>query len=417
VRIGSLTASRPGIGLDLNGDGNTATTGLGLPVVELTATNNPNPLGSSFDNLQGVAVYNKTEGNGLEKGLYFVNEGKWVRVLEDFVITSSFPEAVCLNPSSTPTALTVTTSIDAAKDVTLSYQWYYLNGSETAPQLITGATNATFSIARGTASHQLSMGNIKNYYCVVSDGSKSTETNRVRAFYSGVYTNSGKTTWLYMLPYNLGVTEEGKSMTPAQQEAAAASLSGSNDVPSITGSRFQWGRIADGHELYGSPIYSDASTTTNGVSVNSAGQVTDSNIKGKFILRNTGTNDWRNHTATKWDTASDPCSSVKDGGKTWRLPTSAEWQLIYNYNSPQYVSNRGVRIRPDGSNTSFFLPATGARVRTNGGMSAVGVYGHYWSSTPDGTNALLFGFGYNNEIFPTDGNNRSYAFSVRCVAE
>jgi uncharacterized protein (TIGR02145 family) len=339
VRIGDLTPPRSGVVLDLNGSNNTATAGLGLPVVALTDVASPLPLAASFDDLAGVVVYNTAVGNGLRVGIYFVAGSQWVRVLTD---------------------------LDAID-------------------------------------------------------------------FPFVYTNSDHTAGLYMLPYNLGVTDEGKSMTVAQQMEAAKGLNSSNDVPAITGYLFQWGRIADGHQLRdtssvsGHFLYSGVKYATYGVSVdNTSGQVAEgSDGYGQFILRESMgmTEDWRQYgtnNATNPPTGwiHNPCSSVKDGGKAWRLPTQGEWQQIIANNSPDINSTttpKGLSLRPDGSTISVFLPAVGYRYFTTGDLYNVGTIGYYWSSSPSSANASSLYF--STTVYPAFNNDRSYGYSIRCVAE
>jgi uncharacterized protein (TIGR02145 family) len=156
----------------------------------------------------------------------------------------------------------------------------------------------------------------------------------------------------------------------------------------------------------------------HGVTVDATtGQITDGNIRGRFILRNAGVYDWRNYTATVWDSASDPCRNVNDdSGKTWRLPSSEEWSQIYNNNYPENTG-KGLRFRPDGTTrTSVFLPAPGGRYRSSGALYNVGTYGYYWSSTSSGTNALCLIVNATS-VNPTGSSIRSYGSSVRCVAE
>jgi uncharacterized protein (TIGR02145 family) len=317
VRIGDLTPPRSGVVLDLNGSNNTATAGLGLPVVALEDVASPLPLAASFDDLAGVVVYNSTMGNGLRVGIYFVSEKQWVRVRTD-------------------------------------------------------ATDFPF-----------------------------------------VYTNAEHTKYLYMLPYKLGVTDEGKSMTVEEQMEAAKNLTESNDVPAITGHLFQWGRVDDGHELRSSGTYGGPVAVSS-----SDGQVAEGDAAyGKFILAT----DWRQYgdksasnPPSEW--RPDPCSSVKDGGKAWRLPTSDEWKQITDYNSRETTENpRGLRLKPDGSTVSVFLPAAGYRGRADGAFSSVGASGVYWSSSPSGTNASNLYF--STTVYPESSDYRSFGFSVRCVAE
>jgi uncharacterized protein (TIGR02145 family) len=106
---------------------------------------------------------------------------------------------------------------------------------------------------------------------------------------------------------------------------------------------------------------------------------------------------------------------VNVDSKTWRLPTSGEWTQIYANNSVENTG-KGLRFKPDGTNTSVFLPAAGYRNRITGVLANVGASGNYWSSAASGTNALSLYFNATT-VSPANSNNRSLGFSVRCVAE
>jgi uncharacterized protein (TIGR02145 family) len=424
VRIGDLSAPRSGVSLDLNGNNNTATTGFGLPRVNLTDPQSPLPLANSFDNLNGVMVYNLTSGDNLVAGPYFASPNGWIRFLiggdatddADIVLLDPLPATVWLGKDGTETRqLTVTTTVDDAVS-TLAYQWYYLDASA-IPQSIPDSTNKTFTVSLGQNAFQLtSAGEVKKYFCVVRNGSKSVVTTRFRAVYgNGLFLNNDG--WLNVLSYNLGVNDGGKSLTPAEQYAKSSS-----DLD-VAGYLYQWGRAADGHHLRDTTqksvaqfLYRDVLSAEKGVTVNSAtGQVTASDITGRFILRDAGTFDWRDYDpAAVWST-SDPCSSVNVDSKTWRLPTSGEWTQIYANNSIENTG-KGLRFKPDGTNTSVFLPAAGYRNPTTGALGNLGAYGYYWSSTPSSASALDLNFNATT-VFPANNNTRSHGFSVRCVAD
>jgi uncharacterized protein (TIGR02145 family) len=433
VRIGDLSAPRSGVSLDLNRSNNTATTGFGLPVVQLVNSGSALPLAADFATLKGVIVYNETVDPtaGLPyAGIYVAGTNNWVRMqmgseteeYADIVLLTALPATVWLGTDASESRqLTITTSID--NTVTLYYQWYYVDlGENSTPVAIQDSTAKTFTILAGTdAPYKLqSAGSVKKYFCVVRNGTKSAVTPRVRAVYgSGVFLNNDR--WLSVLGYNLGVSDAGKSLTPEEQFNKDPTDLGD---PTVAGYLYQWGRDEDGHQLRDTTLksvvqflYRDVLSANDGVTVSSiTGQVDNNDITGRFILRNAGVFDWRDYTATVWNSAYDPCRNVNDGsGKTWRLPTSDEWSQIYNNNYPENTG-KGIRFRPDGTvRTSVFLPAGGYRSRITGALTNAGATGNYWSSTPSGTNALYLSFGAT--VTPANSTYRSSGFSVRCIAE
>jgi uncharacterized protein (TIGR02145 family) len=432
VRIGDLSAPRTGVSLDLNGKDNTAKTGLGLPVVTLTDPQSALPLASSFDNLKGVIVYNVGTENDLTEGPYIASTNGWVSfrmggdVSEDadIILLEPLPATVWLGGNgSTLRQVTVTTSIDNDPGVNLTYRWYYLvkdgNGVWGNP-LPTDSIQKTFTVTQGNGDFQLaSAGVVKRYFCAVRNGSKSAVTTRFRAVYgNGVFLNNDQ--WLNMLTYNLGVSDPGKSLTPAQQYGKTS------DDATVAGYLYQWGRKADGHQFRDTTVadakhpflYYDVSNVSDGLSdLDVAGQVASTHpAYGKFILRNGGVNDWRSiaDNSGEWLT-DDPCRSVNDGSKTWRLPTSDEWVQINVNNNPENTG-KGLRFKPDGTSVSIFLPASGFRYRDGGGLANVGSAGYYWSRSQNNTSALFFYFS-TTETTPAYAVYRSAGISVRCVAE
>jgi uncharacterized protein (TIGR02145 family) len=431
VRIGDLSAPRSGVSLDLNGNNNTATTGFGLPVVSLVNSGSTQPLTASFSILQGVIVYNTTvdPSAGLpEAGIYIAGANSWVRVqmggetaeYADIILLTALPATVWLGTDGSESRqLTITTPID--NTVTLYYQWYYVDlGENSIPVAIQDSTAKTFTILAGSdIDYKLkNPGEVKKYFCVVRNGTKSVVTTRVRAVYgSGVFLNNDR--WLNVLGYNLGVSEEGESLTPAGQF---------NKEPgdlTVAGYLYQWGRDEDNHQFRDTMVsdvkdkflYHGVLSSSTGVAVNDAGQPTDASFKSRFILRDAGAYDWCNYIASEWNEAYDPCRKLSLGdNKTWRLPTSDEWPQIYNNNYPENTG-KGLRFRPDGTiRTSVFLPAAGYRSRISGALVNVGTNGYYWSSAASGTNALDLTFSATT-VLPTNSYNRSTGFSVRCVSE
>ncbi|MBR1564845.1 MAG: hypothetical protein IJ650_05805 [Paludibacteraceae bacterium] len=147
-------------------------------------------------------------------------------------------------------------------------------------------------------------------------------------------------------------------------------------------------------------------------------------------------------------------NKISNGGNTanqWRTMTSDEWDYLYsgrtnaaNLRGQATVNNvHGYIFLPDNwslpSGLSFtanannwttntysvadwtimeqrgavFLPAAGRRVGT--GLSAVGSYGYYWSSTPDGTDYAYYLNFYSDYFSPQRSSFRFYGQSVRLV--
>ena len=117
-------------------------------------------------------------------------------------------------------------------------------------------------------------------------------------------------------------------------------------------------------------------------------------------------------------------------GKKWRMPTSQEfeasssnnysrsgtWAYVTSNNAAgQYQNPSAPGYRKNEVGTPFF-PASGCRNSSDGQLGYVGSHGYYWSGSPNGTFGYYLHFG-NGIVYPAYNLNRSYVFSVRCVAE
>jgi len=115
----------------------------------------------------------------------------------------------------------------------------------------------------------------------------------------------------------------------------------------------------------------------------------------------------------------DPCPAG------YRVPSQAEWTAVNTYNT---VSRTGtftsgtteygsaLHYGPDASTKSLTLPAAGSRDYTSGALGYRGGSGIYWSSTEYGSDAYALYFN-SSFVSPANSFNRSYGFSVRCIAE
>ncbi len=160
-----------------------------------------------------------------------------------------------------------------------------------------------------------------------------------------------------------------------------------NDA-SAYGHYFQWGRLADGHQI------STSGTTSTESSTDVPGH-------GNFI---TG-GDWRNpQNHNLWQGVNginNPCPSG------FRVPTSAELEterLSWSTNN-----------RAGAFNSPLKLPTGGARHFNSGGMMEVGQHSWLWSSTVSGGLAMdIYIETSNAYAYP---HSRSYGVPVRCIKD
>ena len=224
--------------------------------------------------------------------------------------------------------------------------------------------------------------------------------------------------WIVFQCHNLGAD---KSKTIAQQMAYVPNPNTNASPDSIVyGSLFQWGRIADGHQLRTSDLVSGAATSFDD---NSQVKSTDSKYR-KFINATVTPYDWHSpQNDNLWNFTTYPKNNPCDPG--WRVPTTAEWQSIYSGSGNTWKWNssgtQGYLVYPNSTGTgapTLFLPAAGFRHTSDTGkLTNVGTAGYYWSSNVNSTRAYYLGFDQYGSVYLTAHEMRMNGNSVRCVAE
>jgi uncharacterized protein (TIGR02145 family) len=195
----------------------------------------------------------------------------------------------------------------------------------------------------------------------------------------------------------------------------------------IKGWMFQWGRPADGHQLR-----SSSRLTNNHPSMSTYNPAYFNNF---YINAVDWISNWTSAAARKrWGDGSIGVSSTYDQPKGafdpcppgWKVPSQKQWASIF---------------RPDASKTeapgsatantwvwtgngykvgdALYLPAAGYRNNGNAGIYNVGSYGSYWSSNYLSlSSSLSYHLSFDSgSINAVNANDRSYGYSVRCVAE
>ncbi|MDR1591693.1 MAG: fibrobacter succinogenes major paralogous domain-containing protein, partial [Prevotellaceae bacterium] len=96
-----------------------------------------------------------------------------------------------------------------------------------------------------------------------------------------------------------------------------------------------------------------------------------------------------------------------DGGSSWVAGTqSSGWtNSATNYST-------GLKI-----GDALVLPAAGLRGYSNGSLNYRGSTGYYWSSTANGARGYYLNFYSDGQGTGSGSGDRSYGYSVRCVAE
>jgi uncharacterized protein (TIGR02145 family) len=234
---------------------------------------------------------------------------------------------------------------------------------------VTGLTNGTAYTFTVTATNAISTG-------AASAASNSVVTTP--SLTSQVASNGSGGTYTF-LNHNLG---------------ADTSLDPHTPVKGLNGDYYQWGKNApdaDVDNLIGSTWGDQGGTTANG----------------------------------NWTPSSkgpqDPCPAG------YRVPSQAEWAAVDTYNTAFRTGlpwssgatefGNALHYGPDTSTKLLTLPAAGDRNRTSGALVSRGSFGLYWTSTELTVSKAYSLYFSSSNVDPASYDNRTYGFSVRCIAE
>jgi uncharacterized protein (TIGR02145 family) len=304
--------------------------------------------------------------------------GMSVRCIKD-VASSSIPtvitSAISSVTSTTATSGGNVTSDGGATVTAKGVCW------STTPTPTTANSKTTDGTSTGSFTSSLSGLSPSTTYYVrafatnsvgTSYGNELSFTTTAASTVSTVTSSTGKV-WM---DRNLGASRAATSSTDEQ----------------AYGDLYQWGRGTDGHEKRTS------GTTSSLSSSNTPGH-------GNFITSSSGNYDWcSSQNDNLWQGVNginNPCPTG------FRIPTIAEWEA----ERTSWSSNNS-----SGSFASpLKLPVAGYRLSSNGTLSYVGSFGHYWSATQQGGYAYILDFG--TSALAGSSYPRSYGYSVRCLKD
>jgi hypothetical protein len=169
------------------------------------------------------------------------------------------------------------------------------------------------------------------------------------------------------------------------------------------GDLFQWGRGADGHQLFIRPSTSADPTPVN-TTTTSTLSITDTPGHNNFIKTSAAPNDWRatanNNLWQGVNGINNPCP------KGWRIPTIEEWTAE--------------QLTKDGNASYTQLKLTNTGIRYNdGSIDGVTYSACYWSSstavTGNGANLSKAVFIYTGSAPFMSDEIRGQGMAVRCI--
>lgn len=103
-------------------------------------------------------------------------------------------------------------------------------------------------------------------------------------------------------------------------------------------------------------------------------------------------------------------SEMMDTFDKENLPKLTDFAELYDYCGWKWDDKKKGMIITGLNGNCIFLPASGDR---SGG--SLDIVGYYWSASLYNNFAYSLYFSKNGGIIPSDGNNRLYNFSVRCI--
>jgi hypothetical protein len=403
-------------------DPNNATSTSGgflLPRVELASVSTLEPFISANDpdfkdddqlklKLAGLMVYNITNQGSLYPAVYTWNGLMWVtsQINASVSAIDVQPQAFTFYETGSETIQPLTFTVGGSG--TWSYQWYQLVGSNIHVRVATPVGESGTVTGTGADTKSFTPGGIKKatggststryaqnngfyrFYCVATNILGAVLTSEIAEIAVGCGAKNLQGEWLSFMCFNLGAdtltiqAQKDYSITSFTNYDSNSSLSGFHPYftgeEKIWGSLFQWGRIADGHELRSYTVNIGVDTVANniqaysGMSTSEIGEGsrcsnTDtgrpyrqirpaSNWYGKFIFGSSNWNPvttqstldmiWRSERFVQndpcahykidniyqdfWHTGTDPsydAAACTDAGTAWRIPSQDEWGSLY----------------------------------------------------------------------------------------
>jgi uncharacterized protein (TIGR02145 family) len=228
------------------------------------------------------------------------------------------------------------------------------------------------------------------------------------------------------LTYNLGANPTDYTtefLSPSAYSAGPSTNPTGDEINgNLNGFYFQWGRVADGHQLWNSknwpePVLLDGDYDEYGQIISGYGAY------GAFILSGT---DWRLTNNTLWTTAKSTVDPCPNGFKVPTLATwnntrgsSNAWNVAAPAASDAWDRPAGVAGAKYSVDNSLFLPFGSTRLNSTGlnQMETYNMPNYYWTTGRVSGSARTQAFNIQAARTVSAETQRGNGCMVRCVAE
>jgi uncharacterized protein (TIGR02145 family) len=165
----------------------------------------------------------------------------------------------------------------------------------------------------------------------------------------------------------------------------------------------------------------------------------DNYRNGDAIPGNLGNSSWQNTTSGAQAVYNNDAANLATYGRLYNwyavndsrglcptgfhVPSDGEWYTLENFLGGSSVAGTAMKSSPsdipswDGSNTSGFSGLPAGDRSSDGYFYDLGDYGFWWSSSPDGGNAIARGLFSGYSFVSRNGYYPQNGFSVRCVRD
>lgn len=309
----------------------------------------------------------------------------------------------------TLTATYIYTDAEADAQSGSTFQWYVANDAAGAGEVtIAGATTLTYLIQPAEQGKYIRFGITPKAATGTSPGTE------VKSTFIGAVGEATTVTFIYngvSVTYGIINSPNGTGKKWLDRNLGATRLAQTVDDYLAYGDMFQWGRLADGHQLVNRTGPNDADVTgltgTTSPTPPYETSSTDIPTTNKFILNSAANvgGDWRvPQNSNLWQGVNginNPCPTG------WRIPTKAEW-----------IAENITKL--DDGFAKLKLTRTGRRSTSTGTVS-ISTLGAYWTSTSEElTPGGPFGaglIGLTATSISPNKTNRGMGQACRCIKD